>query len=198
MGSPGISATTRSIPIAFRKACSCSRSCFRRKEEAQSFQCGLNIDPSGDAQLRERASQALPPVSVDCPSRNCAYGPLPNNSPYPHQNWSQHARLLPYLEEGSLDNAINWNFGARGNDGDAVYTDHNPPDDANGGPDSMPQMTVLVTTITAFLCPSDGNPGSSGRFVVGGERMLVGASNYPCNIGLNRRTLAGGLMRAGS
>ena len=48
-------------------------------------------------------------------------------------------------------------------------------------------MTVLVTTIPSFLCPSDINPGSSGTFLVGGENKLVGASNYPCNIGLNRR-----------
>ena len=53
--------------------------------------------------------------------------------------------------------------------------------------DSIPQMTVLVTQIAAFLCPSDVNPGSSSTFLVGGETKLVGASNYACNIGLNRR-----------
>ena len=162
------------------------------REAARRAQCTNNLKQIGLAMHNYvSANQALPPVSVDCPARNCAYGPLPNNSPYPHQNWSQHARLLPYLEQAPLYNAINWSFGARGSDGDAVYTDHNPPDDANGGSDSMPQMTVLVTTITAFLCPSDGNPGSSGTFLVGGESMLVGASNYPCNIGLNRRITGG-------
>src|SRR5208283_4674859 len=72
------------------------------------------------------------------------------------------------IEQGPLYNAINWNFGARLSDGDAVYTDSNPPDGAAGGNDSIPQMTVLVTTILSFLCPSDGNPGSSGTFSVGG------------------------------
>ena len=48
-------------------------------------------------------------------------------------------------------------------------------------------MTVLVTSIASFLCPSDNNPGSSGLFLVGNRYRLVGASNYPCNIGLNRR-----------
>ena len=86
-----------------------------------------------------------------------------------------------------LYNAINWDFGARFSDGDAVYADRNPPDNAVGGSDSIPQMTVLVTTIASFLCPSDGNPGSSGTFLVGGQERLVGASNYACNIGLNRR-----------
>jgi prepilin-type processing-associated H-X9-DG protein len=130
---------------------------------------------------------ALPPISVDCPASICTYGAPPTYSPYPHQNWSQLARLLPYLDEIPLYNSINWSFGARGNDGNVVYADHNPPDDASGGRNSIPQMTVLVTTITSFLCPSDSNPGSSGTFFVGGSNKLVGASNYPSNIGLNRR-----------
>ena len=70
--------------------------------------------------------------------------------PQPHQNWSQHARLLPYLEQRVLYNMINWNFGARWN-GDTVYTDLTPP--TGGSTDSIPQMTVLVTTIAAFLVP---------------------------------------------
>ena len=47
------------------------------------------------------ANTALPPVSVDCPASNCTFGPFPNNSPYPHQNWSQHARLLSFLEQNA-------------------------------------------------------------------------------------------------
>ena len=35
-------------------------------------------------------------------------------------------------------------------------------------------MTVLVTTIASFLCPSDGNPGSSGTFLVGGAEQAGG------------------------
>ena len=52
--------------------------------------------------------------------------------------------------------------------------DPNPPDNAAGGSDSIPQMTVLVTTIASFLCPSDGNPGSSGTFFVGGDEQAGG------------------------
>jgi prepilin-type processing-associated H-X9-DG protein len=72
-----------------------------------------------------------------------------------------------------------------------VYADRNPPDNATGGSDSIPQMTVIVATVLAFLCPSDGNPGSSGTFFVDGANRRVGASNYPCNIGLNRRISGG-------
>jgi prepilin-type N-terminal cleavage/methylation domain-containing protein/prepilin-type processing-associated H-X9-DG protein len=158
------------------------------REAARRSQCTNNLKQIGLAMHNYvSANGALPPVSVDCPASNCNYGPLPNNSPYPHQNWSQHARLLPFLEQVPLYNAINWDFGARRSDGDVVYTDSNPPDGAAGGNDSIPQMTVLVTTISLFLCPSDGNPGSSGTFFVGGGNKPVGASNYACNIGLNRR-----------
>ena len=94
--------------------------------------------------------------------------------PQPHQNWSQHARLLPYLEQQVAYNQINWYFGARLSDGNTVYRDTNPPDNAIGGSDSIPQMTVLTLQIATFLCPSDINPGSSGTFFVGGSEQAGG------------------------
>jgi prepilin-type N-terminal cleavage/methylation domain-containing protein/prepilin-type processing-associated H-X9-DG protein len=162
------------------------------RESARRAQCSNNLKQIGLAMNNYvTVRRVLPPVSIDCPSSNCAFGPLPGRSPFPHQNWSQHARLLPYLDESAVYNAINWSFGARFSDGDAVYVDHNPPDNASGGADSLPQMTVIVTTINAFLCPSDSNPGSSGTYLMGGESKRVGASNYACNIGLNRRITGG-------
>jgi len=157
------------------------------REAARRAQCTNNLRQIGLAMHNYvSANDALPPVCIDQ-----AWTGAGKQIPQPHQNWSQHARLLPYVEQGPLYNAINWSFGARWSDGDAVYIDHNPPDNATGGNDSLPQMTVLIATISSFLCPSDGNPGSSGTFAVGGLNKLVGASNYPCNIGLNRRITGG-------
>jgi prepilin-type N-terminal cleavage/methylation domain-containing protein/prepilin-type processing-associated H-X9-DG protein len=159
------------------------------REAARRAQCTNNLKQIGLAMHNYVSGNvALPPVCVD-QARTSAGEQIPQ----PHQNWSQLARLLPFMDQAPLYNAINWKFGARGSDGDAVYTDPNPPDGAVGGKDSIPQMTVLVTTISSFLCPSDGNPGSSGTFFVGGVNKLVGASNYPCNIGLNRR-ISGGVL----
>jgi prepilin-type N-terminal cleavage/methylation domain-containing protein/prepilin-type processing-associated H-X9-DG protein len=153
------------------------------RESARRTQCTNNLKQIGLAMNNYVfASEALPPVCAD-QSRTITGTPIPQ----PHQNWSQHARLLPYLEQQPAYNAINWSFGARGSDGDSVYSTRNPPDNASGGNDSIPQMTVLTLQIAVFLCPSDSNPGSSGTFFVGGVNRLVGASNYPCNIGLNRR-----------
>src|SRR5262249_22473854 len=127
----------------------------------------------------------VPPNSVDA----FWTPPTGNNQVMPHQNWSQHARLLPYLEQSTLYNAINWSFGARWTDGDNVYKDPGSPIDINAalGGDAVPQMTVLVNQISTFLCPSDTmNPGASGLITLNGTARLIASFNYPSNVGLNR------------
>jgi prepilin-type N-terminal cleavage/methylation domain-containing protein/prepilin-type processing-associated H-X9-DG protein len=157
------------------------------RESARRVQCMNNLKQIGLAMHNYVSAHiSLPPVCVDQEWTNTGE-PIPQS----HQNWSQHARLLPYLEQQVAYNEINWWFGARWSDGNTVYSDPNPPDNAGGGKDSIPQMTVLTLQIAAFLCPSDVNPGSSGTFAVGAGNKRVGASNYPCNIGLNRRITGG-------
>ena len=59
---------------------------------------------------------------------------------------SAHARLLPFLEQQPLYNALNWSL--------AVINDPAP---GNGyGP--YANTTVSITRLTAFLCPSDTPP----------------------------------------
>jgi len=150
------------------------------REAARLAQCTNNLKQIGLAMHNYvSANEALPPVSVD--QQWTSGNALTPQIPQPHQNWSQHARLLPFMEQGPLYNSINWSFGARWSDGDYVYPSNNPnpPDiSANGGADSIPQMTVLIASINSFLCSSDTNPGATGQFSIGNQAKTVGSNNY--------------------
>jgi prepilin-type N-terminal cleavage/methylation domain-containing protein/prepilin-type processing-associated H-X9-DG protein len=153
------------------------------REAARRSQCTNNLKQIGLAMHNYVSSNVnVPPNSTDWyPSG----GTLSAG-----QNWSQLARLLPYLEQTNAYNAINWNFGSRWNNSgnyQGAYPADGAADGASGGAFSMVQFTVLTMQISSFLCPSDQAPGTSGTFLVGGQSKLVGSHNYASNIGLNRR-----------
>jgi len=150
------------------------------REAARKAQCTNNMKQLGLAIHNYIASnETLPPVTVDDPQ---------NGSP--HQNYSLLVRILPFLEQQVIYNAMNTDLAARWGDGTAQPV--NGPgvtDNAAGGSNSIPNATVICTQLNAFLCPSDVLPGGSGtfNFTNGGGSRLVASSNYPYNCGLNRR-----------
>jgi len=149
------------------------------REAARRAQCVNNLKQLGLA-VHNYASangETLPPSYVDNTWLNNTSG---TQVPW-NQSFSLHTRILPFIEQQSAYNAINFNFGSRW--GGAMP---NPPDNASGQLWGVIQMTAATMTIKTFLCPSDPYPGSSGSMGWAGSNRLVGANNYPNNMGLNR------------
>ena len=74
--------------------------------------------------------------------------------------WSVHGRLLPFLEQGSAFNSINF------------QTHYETPEN----------MTVTSTAIAVFICPSETRPESKVE-IEDGETLKFGVSNYGFCVG---------------
>jgi prepilin-type processing-associated H-X9-DG protein len=109
------------------------------------------------------------------------------------QTHSPHSRLLPYLEQTQIYNAINFNVGERwgGPGGDLLNGPFNGSN-ADGDLWGVMNASAIANQINSFLCPSDtGAANLTGiRFVPNGNLQLVGDHSYPYNAGLNPYTNA--------
>jgi prepilin-type N-terminal cleavage/methylation domain-containing protein/prepilin-type processing-associated H-X9-DG protein len=144
------------------------------REAARRAQCVNNFKQIGLAiNNYESTNSALPPTSV---YKNVGM----------YQNQSYHVRILPYLEQQSLYNNVNWDMGIRGTGGVGDWNAEPMDTDAWGGIYGRTNATVVCNVVNAFLCPSDGNRGGNGRFFYGGDYHTVASTSYGPNLGLNR------------
>jgi prepilin-type N-terminal cleavage/methylation domain-containing protein/prepilin-type processing-associated H-X9-DG protein len=120
------------------------------REAARRSQCVNNLKQLGLAVQNYGATNGcVPPTSNPGTSATLFINDL-----------SMKARILPFIEQSALYNALNMGF---------QYT-------------SAQEFTVAITTVNGFLCPSDGNQPSPTA-TVGSVTARVGATNYPNNIG---------------
>jgi prepilin-type N-terminal cleavage/methylation domain-containing protein/prepilin-type processing-associated H-X9-DG protein len=162
------------------------------REAARRAQCTNNLKQIGLAwhNYMSASGGMTPPLFVDNYDSNplvgAGNGPLVANGDA--QNWSQHARILPYMEQQQVYNSINFAFGARWGNGSLGSV---PNDPAAGGIYSAFNGTALVIQVSSFLCPSDTNPGrASNSQIFAGQNQasapFTSTCNYPSNLGLHR------------
>ncbi|MFO0908617.1 MAG: DUF1559 domain-containing protein [Isosphaeraceae bacterium] len=130
------------------------------REAARRAQCTNNLKQLGLAMHNYHSTSNTFPVGFLYPMSTVG---LP--APALHYRWSVLAQLTPYLEQSNVYNALNMNFPiAAGPSG--VY---------GVGPWSVftENTTCLSTSVSFFLCPSDGQAAPS--------RITGGAVSAPTN-----------------
>ena len=106
------------------------------------------------------------------------------------QRFSMKARLLPFLEQQQVYNAINFNNFP----GPVGASD-------SRGMGGAQNFTGTLVKIAAFLCPSDPNPGNSNSLTlpsaIGNITASIPSSNYPNSSGGLRRYNTNGWVPPG-
>jgi len=155
------------------------------REAARRAQCTNNLKQIGLAVHNYLSTnQVIPPAYI-------VYSPVGTQNTA--QSFSALARMLPYMEQNPIYNAINFNVAARWGANVGSNTQMNG---STACCDLWGLMNASATAnqITSFLCPSDTDLANLTGFIFfpGGPMQLVGRHNYPISGGTNPMRTAGG------
>ena len=150
------------------------------REAARRAQCVNNLKQLGLAMHNYISTHStVPPTMV-------MYSAGPNGQDT-GQHHSTHSRLLPFLEQTQIFNAINFSVSERwgGGQGDIVGQFNGSTADCDLW--GIINATATANQINSFLCPSDtGTPNLTYfKFTPTGTPQFVGFHNYPYNTGVN-------------
>ncbi|MDR3634020.1 MAG: DUF1559 domain-containing protein [Isosphaeraceae bacterium] len=146
------------------------------REAARRSQCVNNLKQLGLGVHNYISSQEVLPPSGGW---NGTLSGVSNNV---QQYQSMKVRLLPFMEQQSLFNAVNFSFGIC-----SINTGSDP---------TYTSATLVATRLSMFMCPSDQNPGNTGTGWAGSAFVIsssgtpyqgyIGVGNYFNNLGTNR------------
>lgn len=122
------------------------------------------VQAAREAARRVQCANHLKQLGLAVQSYCATYDVLPpaaSTGPEGSNNFSMKVRILPFLEQASLFNAMNMSFFQ----------------------ESAPNATSLTTMVSPFLCPSDGNVPCGTYSVSGVGARQIGYTSYPNNLG---------------
>ncbi len=137
------------------------------REAARRARCGANLRQIGLALHGYHGANNVFPAANGLPFWQPG---VPHYSGYYHMcNFSGFSRLLPYLDQQPLYDAVNFEVATR----DPYF----PVPTRWGSSGAESNTTVMGTVVDLFLCPSDGGSGTPGS---------TGGTNYRFNLGAER------------